>query len=79
MTTTTMSHLMLLSHPCSPSAPNCIVFHDALAFNTPHWSQRFRFFDQQPRAIACGATSYKMKHLPFDFKCARARDAIGSA
>ena len=48
MATTTMSHLMLLSHPCSPSAPNCIVFPHALAFNTPHWSQRFRFFDQQP-------------------------------
>ena len=47
-TTTTMSHLMLLSHPCSPSVSNCIVFPHALAFNTPHWSQRFRFFDQQP-------------------------------
>ena len=48
MTTTTMSHLMLLSHPCSPSVSNCIVFPRALAFNTPHCSQRFRFFDQQP-------------------------------
>ena len=48
MTTTTMSHLMLLSHPCSPSVSNCIVFPHTLAFNTPHWSQRFRFFDQQP-------------------------------
>ena len=78
MTTTTMSHLMLLSHPCSPSAPNCIVSPHALAFNTPHWSQRFRFFINS-RAIACGATAYKMKHLPFDFKRARARNAIGSA
>jgi hypothetical protein len=47
--------------------------------STPRTGHSASVFLINSRAIACGATAYKMKHLPFDFKRARARNAIGSA